>query len=468
MEEQKVDTLWNLAMKSMILSWKSAVDKFGIDIEFYEGYEDTKNSIVNSKDIQDLVKYHKPHREFLHVAKKINDFISHYEKNIEMENAQFSTLMCWLCFFNSEVIQWRFWYPVMKKDSIIYSYIKKHEIKLSKCKTTAIELQFPIACEATIELSDDEIYDLFTKIPNVEDLRLALYHSSTSIAVNEKIMTKILPKFQFLRAFKTKIDDSYEMKDFCHFIKKSPKIIQHLELTLDEFGIKDFKEMMNALEFLPQLATLNIDFGRDKTFSRQEIESLRRTTKLESVKNLAIWIKDLSILEFISKYFIDLRSMKIIIKNAFLYEGKNSSLRSELENCLFGLTAFSQVESLCLNLLPTHVSAIWKTFPNLKEFTCKTMELSRRTDFEKFCPSTSLEKLTLRSLRDIFPFAILRLIFPNLKWLVVQHCNDELTAKIQPHLPTNCKISKMIDIGIEEERASLVTDSFVGFGKWCW
>ena len=310
MDKQKADTLWNLAMKSIILSWKSAVDEFGMDSLYNNDYEDAKNLVINSKKVENFVKYHQPHREFLHAAKKVNDFIKHYEKIINVKYCNFITLMCWLCFFNSEVTQWRFWCPVKRRDPIIYSYLKKYEIKLSKCKTAAIEIQFP----GTIELSADEIKDLFTKIPNVEDLRLTFYHNSISIVFNEEIMTKILPKFQFLKAFKTRMHDTKEIVDFCQFIKKSPKIIQYLEITLDEFGIEDIKKMMKALKSLPQLITLNIDFGINKysTFSRQEIESFKIKTKLKSVKNLTILIKDISILDLISKCFIDITSLKII------------------------------------------------------------------------------------------------------------------------------------------------------------
>ena len=127
-------------------------------------------------------------------------------------------------------------------------------------------------------------------------------------------MTKILPKFQFLKAFKIRMQDAKEITDFCQFIKKSPKIIQHLKITLDEFGIEDIKKMMKALKYLPHLITLNIDFGINKysTFSRQEIESFKIKTKLKSVKNLTILIKDISILDLISKCFIDITSLKII------------------------------------------------------------------------------------------------------------------------------------------------------------
>ena len=467
MEEQKVNTLWNLAMKSMIVSWKSAVDKFEIDSLGYNNYDANKNLIGNSKDVEDLINYHEPHREFLHTTKKVDNFISHFEKIVNIafirRNSEFSTLMCWLSFFNSEVTQWIFWSTLIK-DSIIYSYLKKHEIKLSKCKTVAIEVEFPFDYQSTIALSLDEITDLLTKIPNVEDLRLTFYHNSTSIVLNEKIMKKILPKFQSLKAFKTRMHGTKEIADFCQFIKKSPKIIQNLEITMDEFGIGDFKKMMKALKSLPQLVTLNIDFGFQKTFSSQEIESFKIKTKLKSVKNLTIWIKDISVLELISKCFIDIKTMKIINKDFYMYKGRKSSLNSKLENYLFGLSAFNQVQFLALNVLPTQVSAIWKMFPNLKEFTCETIELSRK-DVEDFGLSTSLEKL---SLHYCCPLELL-LKFPNLKLLMVhRYYYDEFTTKIQPYLPANCKISKVIDLGIERTREYNVTESFHGFGKWCW
>ena len=483
MDEQKVDTLLNLAMKRVILSWKFAIDKFEInDMMYYDDYETVKNFVVNSKDVTGLVKYHEPHREFLHSAKRVDHFMSHFEEIVDIgvcsRSTRFSTVMFWLCFLNKEVSEWKFWYPVLIKDSIIYSYLKKHDIKLSKCKTAAIELEFKIASQSTVEHSIDEIKDLFTKIPNIEDLRLGFYHNSTSIVVNKKIMTKILPKFQFLKAFKIRIGDSREIKYFCQFIKKSPKIIQHLEISHDDYGfgnigVKDFKKMMNVLTLLPQLVTLNIDFGEDTTFSRQEIETFKCNDKLKPVKNMTIWIKDGSVMNLISRYICELRSMKIIMKDPL--EVISIPQKLKLENHLIGLTAFNQVETLTVNSLPFQFSAIWKIFPNLKEFKCDNINLSRK-EVEDFSPAASLEKL---SLRNFHPIELL-LKFPNLKCLQIYNflvddklmmmpqikkyfVTEELVPKIQLHLPANCKISRVIDPGTKNTRAPLVPDTLL-----CW
>ena len=266
------------------------------------------------------------------------------------------------------------------------------------------------------------------------------------------------------------------MKYFCQIIKKSPKIIQHLEITFDDcgnIGFKDFKKVMNVLTFLPQLVTLNIDFGRDTTFSRQKIELVKCKDKLKPVKNMRIWIKDGSIMNLISRYICDLRNLKVIMKNPF--EIIPIPQKLILRNHLIRLTAFNQVESLTVNSLPFQVSAIWKIFPNLKEFKCDNINLSRK-EVEDFSPAASLEKL---SLRNFHPIELL-LKFPNLKCLQIHNffvddkllmlpqikkyfVTEELVLKIQLHLPANCKISRVIDPGTENTRATLVPDTLL-----CW
>ena len=455
-----VESLRDLALKRSIISLKSSVDQLGkknsnpihphlrISDLYWSTIQEVKEFILNSSDVQALIEFHKPHREYLSSLKMIDYYRRLPNGALFNLNDYFDGMMFWLCFENSKSTQLRFIPDISAKDRIIFSYIEKNNIKFSNCKILALETNFDDVDNSILTS------DIFARIPKVEDLRLQVYAKSKSAQnLREQLMAEIISHCQLLKALKIWLYDDSQVREFCHFIAKSSNQIEQMEIIFPGKDSDNHKKYSNIhgmryfLESLLNLQTLKM-LNLDLTcvqFSKQDLETAFIEDKIESVKKMKIWIQDLRLLKLLDQCFNDIQVLAISCHPicALMKREMTNLQRITLENSLLSTSVFQNVTTLLIShveVLALRMVTIWKIFPNLKEFTTFTLIIEDE-DFNEFPVADRLEKLTVY-FGQISPKLFGKM--PNLKHFTLHQEMPDLPGlvnNIKPFLPPNCKLS---------------------------
>ena len=145
-----MESLRDLALKCSIISVKSSIDQLAkknrnpihphlyIGDLFWGTIPEVKDFVLNSSDVQALIEFHKPHREYLSSMKMMEYYKRLRNETFPNLSINFDKMMFWLCFENSISAQLRFMPDISSKDQIIFAYMEKNDIKLSNCKILAL------------------------------------------------------------------------------------------------------------------------------------------------------------------------------------------------------------------------------------------------------------------------------------------------------------------------------------------
>ena len=461
MEVDKVESLWTLALKSLLVSLKSSTDQIkdqigrnyrksiNFDAEFidldWHTFSSANDFILNSSDVQALIEYHKPHREYLCSVKRIEDCRTLLKReDIFPAYNKFHNLIYWLCFENSETNQLMFQPNIDVIDRTIYAYLEKFNIRLLKCKI--VELEINCNEEDKLTLSSEQTKDIFARITNVEDLRFWMVPFSRAEEILKKnIMTEIIPQFK-LKALNISLywaSQSADLFELCALIDNSPKFLERLEISFrrdqDAFTGRDVTYLMESLKKLKRLKVLNLDLLGVR-YNDRAFENFFVHDKI-SVKKMKLWIKDYALLKVIHKCF-NVTQTLVISSNGITKLIEMTDLqKSILESSLLSTSVFQNVTTLSIghvDPLPIRMVTIWNIFPNLREFTSFALTIEGE-DYNEFPTVHKLEKLTVYFGR-ISPELFCKM--PNLKdFILFEDRLSKLINNIKPFLPPNCKLS---------------------------
>ena len=483
MQEEKVKpeikSLWTLALQSSFDAVKSATDHFRFDslLDLYDicNHNDKKwkQFVLKNKIIKDLIKYHQPHREFLHRAKKSDEYRTQLNVWLKtFRSYDFLKLVLWSCFENEETTQLKHW-SINPQHVFECAILKKSGAKLLNCKVAAMELG---GTDGFGERSFEEHASTLALIPNVEDLRIQIW-GSDEIPYKRKLFEEVLSQFKHLKSFKTGlfIYKSTDVEDFCASVEKSPKILESLEIQYDIHNSSlRFAKFIKSVNDLPLLKVLNLDlshagmqsyfkspFVTDK-FIKSVISHLssplkpfKKPIQIKTVRKMKLWTFDPLTLKLINKLFKGLTSLSLIYKRPIktLEQLRGRSLKN-----------LKSIESLQLRFIyfnfndpdsKIRLSTIWKIFPNLK--VLDTIHIDAEN--EDFPEILSLEKLIVLCGYISHPRLLLKM--PNLKEFVI--CSDgkyaESAKDLKPYLPSKCKISIINDFEPYSYEACLAINS---------
>ena len=458
-KSQSVESLWNLAIKRLVISLQSSIDHLGKNElnpiypnSLWWSMSQAKDLFLNSKHVQALIEYHKPHREYLSSMNRIDDYKRLLRETAPNLSRDYDGMMYWLCFENCFSNQLRF--TGAAKDQIILAYLEKNDIKLSKCKIFALRINFEDVHQkpwVDDSISKYElIKDTLARMPKLEDLRLQVCSCLTDGKnLRQQLMTEILPRYQ-LKALKILLFDERSVRELGCFIRNSSRQLEQMEICFPGDPQNPYSNihdmiylLLKSLTKLQKLKMLNLDLDSVQ-FSKQEMENSLIDRNIHSVKKMKIWIHDFNLLKMLDKCFNDIQILAISCppRNTGHKEMTNLQ-RLTLEKSLLSTSMFQNVTNLLidhLEVLPIRMVTIWKIFPNLREFTTFTMIIEDE-DFNEFPVAHKLEKLTVY-FGEISPKLFERM--PNLKQFIIREEMSkvpELVSNIEPFLPSNCKLS---------------------------
>ena len=481
-----MESLRDLALKCSIISVKSSIDQLAkknrnpihphlyIGDLFWGTIPEVKDFVLNSSDVQALIEFHKPHREYLSSMKMMEYYKRLRNETFPNLSINFDKMMFWLCFENSISAQLRFMPDISSKDQIIFAYMEKNDIKLSNCKILALEINFD-----NVDINNSiSTKDIFARIPKVEDLRLQVYGHKTTTSQNlkEQLMTEILPHCK-LKALKILLSDENQVRELGQCIGNSSNQLEQMEIRFprsddkQHSNIHDMRYLLESLTKLQKLRMLNLDLNGVQ-FSEQEMENTLIDKTIYSVKNMKIWIQDFTLLKLLDKCFTDIQRLAISCHpiqctitclGSYIPNEMTNLQRSSLENSLLSTPMFQNVTTLLIDhveVLPIRMVTVWKIFANLKEFITFAMIIEGE-DFNEFPVAHKLEKLTVY-FGEISPELFGKM--PNLKnFTLHEEMPDlpELVNNIKPFLPPNCKLSttKIWEIFRQDTGARLPIDT---------
>ena len=471
-EKPQIKSLWTLALQSSLEAVKSTTDQFPFE-SLYDIYdlcghdeEKWKKFVLNNKVIKDLIKYHQPHREFLHLAKKSNEFKSQMKIWLKtFRSYDFLKLVLWSCFENEETIQLKHW-SIVPKHVFACAMLKKNRVKLLNCKVAAMEMG---GTDGFGERSFEEHSSTLALIPNVEDLRIQIWES-TKFPFQRKLFEDVISQFKHLRSFKTVNYKPKDVDDFCAFVDKSPKILESLEIQYEVYSAQKFAKLIRSLTDLPLLKEFNFDlnFG-DYHVTEELIKSItshlsypfkpfrkQKAIQIKTVRKMKLWTSDTLTLNLINKLFKGLTSLSLIYKSPIrtLDQVKGRPLKNlqSIETLQLRFTHFD-----FRNPDPKiRLSTIWKIFPNLKVLDMTHINAEN----EDFPEVLSLEKLIVLEGYVSHPRLLLKM--PNLKeFVMLTDAEHAESAKgLKPYLPSNCKMSTTNHFEPYSNEACLAINSF--------
>ena len=442
--QTKTKSLWNLALKSSLDALKMSIDQLEFTslyalFDIFDKDEDVEDFLTNLSHIQKLIEFHKPHREILNRSKKFDDYRNVVNEWLDgLKTLHMNTVLkmvLWLCFENEEATQLKHW-SILPENVFAMAFIKKAQIKLTKCKVAAMELGSSGRCKSN---EYEDLSSTLSLIPNVEDLRIQIW-SSQEATYRKKLYEEVISQFQCLKSFKTGFfRDTKDVDDFCYFVDESPKILEVLEIQYDIYdSMQHFAKLVKHLNQLPFLNVFNLDlrFG-SPPINDKMIKSIKKVIPNSSVKTMKLWSEDPLILKLINKCFTGIKYLTLIyrrpIKSLEVLKGK--SLQN-LKNIEYLQLRFDYSGDPTIRL-----STIWNIFPNLKVYDTTHI----KAECEDISPVTSLEKLIVLSGYVSPPSILLKM--PNLKeFVMLTDANYAESAKEwKPYLPSKCKISKTDD-----------------------
>lgn len=472
-EKAQIKSLWTLALQSSLEAVKSTTDQFPFE-SLYDLYdlcnhddEKWKKSVLNDKTIKDLITFHQPHREFLHQAKKSDEYRSQVNSWLDsFDSYDFLKMVLWLCFENEEATQLKHW-SINPEHVFECAILKKAGTKLLNCKVAAMELG---GTDGFGEKSFEEHSSTLALIPNVEDLRIQIW-GSNKFPYKRKLFEEVISQFKHLKSFKTGLFHykPTDVEDFCAYVDKSPKILESLEIQYENNSAQKFAKFIRSLNDLPSLKEFNLDlsFGRQQV-TEELIKSItsnlsypfkkfrkQKAIQIKTVRKMKLWTSDAQTLKLINTLFKGLTSFSLIYKSPIrtLDQVKGADLKNlqSIKNLQLRLTHYD-----FRNPDPKiRLSTIWKIFPNLKVLDMTHINAEN----EDFPEVLSLEKLIVLEGYVSHPRLLLKM--PNLKEFVMltdaEHA--ESAKDLKPYLPSNCKISTTDDFEPYSNEACLAINS---------
>ena len=446
-EEKRISSLWTLSLQCSLDALKKSTDKLGF-ANFYEiwsyGEDDVVREYLLKNDrIQELIKFHKPHREILFSSNKSDDYRNHSKKWLDSMRRRNDVLnmVLWLCFENEDCTQLRYC-SIYDSDKYALDFVKKSKTKLLNCKVAAMELGGSRCNDSVFE----DFASTLSLIPNVEDLRIQIWSSEDAI-YRRRLYEKVVAKFKSLKSLKTGLlFRAKDVEDFCYFLKKAPKILETLELQYNIYNSSQyFAKLFENLNKFKQLSVFNLDlrFGNSPITVDMIRYFAKNITPLSTVKSMKLWTDDPRTLKVINICFSGLKSLTLIYSDSLhsldVLKGETLKNLRSIENLYLADLS---------NRDPTiQLSAIWKTFPKLKVFHTYYIEAEN----EDFPPVLNLEKLIVLSGHVSPPSLLLKM--PNLKEIVVfnDKTYEERANGLKTFLPSECRI--------------LITDTFENFSR---
>ena len=444
MNDGKVETLRNLALKCSFYSLKSAIDrlpnleKWPLN-DCYSVIEQKLEDYENWKQVKEIVKYHRPYREFLSAAKKYGDYFKmvNFDSHLDNNRDKFHFSIFWLCYENEETVKFDSNIGNTNPTMMLHALMKKFQIKMLKCKEALLWLYLNHG-----EPDFENARDLLKRMPNIEDLNIRISARISCRETNdfmEKIFAEEISAFNHLTTLSTALRRS-EFYHFSVFVKNSPKTLKKLQIY--DSSVADCVELKIFLESIRQLHNLKI-LNIDIPFMQKIIENFDDHIVITSVRSMKLWIYSMKSLIFVDKFFNGVEGLTIVYREPF--ERMSRQEKSAIESSLCEMTTLQMINSLNLFydedvLFPIALPTLWKIFPNVTTFSTFRIDANEKDlDFTE----VSIEKLVVLSGKIRPPHILSKM--PNLKEIIFRksltRCDfSEATRTLKPFLPKDCRI----------------------------
>ena len=456
MYNRKVETLRNLALKCSLYTLKSTIRRLPENLSM--SYDDPRSVVEkkyesfmnnNWKKVNEMVEYHRPHREFLSAAQIYEDCFKLLDQHMDLYRRPFYFLIFWLCYENKETIKLGERGAggyCQHKIKILYASMKKFQIELRKCKEASIGPIFMI-------FTDDEVKnlemakDLFHRMPNLEKLQTNIHTSEKSYHLQERFWAEEISGFNHLTTLSTSLDER-EISYFSLFVKNSRKTLKKLEICYFYANCNELLSMfLQSLDQLLDLTTLNIGI----VDLQEVIEKCEYSFTITSVRKMRVRIESFMSLSFVDKFFDGVEDLEIMYSNGdeWTVNRMTHDEKTMIVNVLCGMSKLQKINSLTLlydEVIPIPLTALWKIFPNITEFV--TFGINAKDADLDFVEVRSIQRLVILgqgSWGGIHPPHILSKMH-NLKELIFNewYCDDDFEENrrcCEQHLPKNCQLS---------------------------
>ena len=447
MHVKEVESLRNLALKCSFYALKSAIETLPKpkDWSFHDCcslMEKKLENYHNWKEVNEIVKYHRPYREFLSAAQKYEDYFKlvNYDLHLNINGDPLCFLIFWLCYENEETIRFDSERSISSNGTVIlHALMKKNQVSIFKCKEASLSLHL------NDEPNFENARDLLKRMSRVESLHASFNCYDREVFV-EKIFSEEISGFNHLTTLTTSLGnkDGPMFTYLSLFVKNSPKILKKLQVYDFSATCVQLKLFLESITQLHDLKTLNIDI----TPTMEEIiDRFDENIVITSVRSMKVWIESFSSLNFIDKFFNCVEGLTIMYgARKFEIESMTQEEMSKLENSLCGMSKLQMIKNLTLFYekeqgFPLKLPALWKIFPNVTTFG--TFEIYATESDLDFIEVKSIEKLVV-VWGKIWPPHILTKM-PNLKEIIFDVRRtffdiSEANRKFKPFLPKDCEI----------------------------
>ena len=446
MYNEKVETLRNLALMCSIRALKSAIRRLpeNWSLSYYDSSSVVEIKLAsfmhtNLKHINEMVEYHRPHREYLSAVQIYDDYFKLLNQQGENDRP-FYFLIFWLCYENKETIK------LIEGAShimIFHAIMKKFQIKLPKCKEASLSLKFT---RDDVARNFKNAKDLFNRMPNLEKLRTNFYADEELYHLEEKFWAEEISSFNHLTTLSTSLRGS-EFGYFSLFVKNSKKTLKKLQISYFYGDCDELSIFLDSIDQLLDLTTFNIDIS---DYMQEIIENCLSSITITSVRKMRLWIESLLSLNFVDKFFNGVEVLEIIYKNGdkWTVNRMTHEEKSVIENGLCKMSKLQNIKSLTLlydELTPITLPSLWKIFPNITEFV--TFGIDAKGSDLDFVEVRSIQRLVILSqglLGGIHPPHILSKML-NLKELIFNEWesydkSEENRRCCRQFLPKNCQL----------------------------
>ena len=234
MHGRNVETLRNLSLMCSIDTLKSAIGKIRqpedwSNSDCYSLMEEMLDNFKNWKEVNEMVEYHRPLREFLSAAQMHEDFFQLSKWHLLICGDPLYLLIFWLCYQNNEAAKFEMdKIGVFSKPNVfLHVVMKKYQIKMLKCKKALLMLGV-----IGVETDFENARDLLRRMPNLENLHVRIIGSGENNHFKEKILAEGISHLKHLTTLTIPLGGGSEpiFEYFSLFVKNSPKSLKKLQV----------------------------------------------------------------------------------------------------------------------------------------------------------------------------------------------------------------------------------------------